>query len=106
MNTIDLSKIRPGDEVTVRLRILGECVGGWRVATSDGSAARFFVEADDIVSHTPKGLSVGDRALYGSTEFEIIAGPRVRSDGVAEYAIWNDRDGFMCSVAERLERVG
>lgn len=61
---IDVSKIKPGDEVTIRAFV------DERAATpSDGrdfvsvriSGSLTIVRAMNIVSHTPKALAVGDR---------------------------------------------
>lgn len=66
---VDLSKIRPGDEVTVRGTVLGDpqhthtvrvVLAGYGPAISDHSAS-LSVTSEHIVSHTPKALAVGDR---------------------------------------------
>lgn len=69
---VDLSKIRPGDEVTVRA-----VVSEHRYAENWGlhfqhvtglydGRARHYVHPDCIVSHTPKALAVGDRVRDGA----------------------------------------
>lgn len=105
--TIDISKIRPGDEVTVRVKVSGPRGGGWAILPLQ-SPADSFVLTEHIVSHTPKELQPGDRVrcrTEGDREYEVVAGPRTRADGVCEYAIWRDDDGFVYARAERLERV-
>lgn len=62
--SVDLSKIKPGDEVLVRLTYVGHSnvapgTGWQRLANS--AREHLSVHSSDFVSHTPKALSVGDR---------------------------------------------
>jgi hypothetical protein len=59
---VDLSKIKPGDEVTVSMTV--SHVGGSKTHPITAYYARsqqYGLSASDIVSHTPKPLAVGDR---------------------------------------------
>jgi hypothetical protein len=120
--TIDISKIRPGDEVTVRATVQPVTSLSVRFTDGDflvriphqpgaaypGTLTETPVLAEAIVSHTPKALQPGDRVRCrtdGDREYEVVAGPRTRADGVCEYAIWRSDDGFSYARAERLERV-
>jgi hypothetical protein len=62
---VDLSKIKPGDEIAVRatVRTLDPEMhhGGPGVEVGFCSGLRGWVRDTAIVSHTPKALSVGDR---------------------------------------------
>ena len=78
--SIDLSKIKSGDEVTVRCVVKSHGFAGsdllhcttWSEADEGGPT--FMVCDSEIVSHTPKVLSVGDRVkVNGATGFEIKA---------------------------------
>lgn len=104
--TIDISKIRPGDEVTVRVKVSGPRGGGWAIHPLQ-SPADSFVLGNAIVSHTPKELQPGDRvkSRFDGAEYEIVAGPRQRKDGVIEVALWSDELGFLDARTEHLERV-
>lgn len=64
--SVDLSKIKPGDEVTVRAVVLRNTAkigvqGQWFMCWPDHHDATFYAFPKDIVSHTPKALAVGDR---------------------------------------------
>jgi len=60
--TVDISKIRPGDTVTVR----GEVVSVWRSGPNvKVGGAEVCLAASDIISHTPapREWKVGDRVM-------------------------------------------
>lgn len=61
MSDVDLSKIKPGDEITVRVRAFEPRNGGWAVRALP-NPTQTFIRAEDIISHVPKTLQVGDRA--------------------------------------------
>lgn len=71
--TVDISKIRPGDEVTVRF-IVTE-IKDHDVFLSDRMGSGPLVDAptDRIVSHTPKAPSVGDMVQVNFAEGPIVA---------------------------------
>jgi hypothetical protein len=60
----DLSKIKPGDEVTVRVSVV--IVGDDIKVAVPGISGGVWISANAIVSHTPKALSVGDRVKLQS----------------------------------------
>lgn len=85
--TVDLSKIKPGDEVTVRCVVLnaqpdhdGDIKGDFG-AGEDGDCPMHF-KPDRIVSHTPKALAVGDRvkSRLGSGEVKHVIEQRAWVD--------------------------
>lgn len=105
--TVDLSKIRPGDEVTVRA-VVHETKGPYgddgtydiRVLPSSFTKAQW-VNPDAIVSHHPKALQPGDRARYG------LVGPvdiRAVQGRHAWVAARPDDTGFGCMLSD-LERI-
>lgn len=61
--SVDLSKIKPGDEVTVRavVKRAADEFGVLLCTTAGGDPDDFMAVEAEIVSHTPKALSVGDR---------------------------------------------
>lgn len=69
MTNIDLSKIKPGDEVTIRGRAIRNRHDDgktWVEVSFENGPARFHhftgpIAAESIATHTPKALSVGDR---------------------------------------------
>lgn len=72
---IELSDLRPGDEVTVRAKVETLTTGHRPVVRlGDGvHAAKLFVDMDEIVTHTPAPLRVGDKvSCYGGDAGEIV----------------------------------
>lgn len=107
--TVDLSRIAPGDEVTLRMRVIAV---GARVTArfiEGGAVDRvFIVSAHEIVTHTPKALSVGDRVREtthaGLTATVLFADER---DVVIRYDIEGGgiHSGRTDSWARTLERL-
>jgi hypothetical protein len=92
--TVDISKIKPGDEVTVRAVVHSTDGMSWGLCFKhhngawDGSV-RHFVHPGCVVSHTPKALAVGDRVelLTGGRGFiRAIIGERAWVDLVDDPA--------------------
>lgn len=85
--SVDLSKIKPGDEVTVRgvVDSVRDFVGGaellvkfedWRRQPDVRESWSYVgVNVDQLASHTPKALSVGDRVRGGGWRctFTVVA---------------------------------
>lgn len=82
--TVDISKIRPGDEVTVRATVVdlpGDHWNSFRLRYEHPEALRgeglvnatHDIPSRSIVSHTPKALSVGDRVQVNFAEGPIVA---------------------------------
>lgn len=92
---IDLSKIKPGDEVTVR-GVVSDVADRYdgernrvRVDLADGEGY-CYVGAGGIVSHTPKPLSVGDRVKKRTLDLDVL------TDAQRIYTITAiDEDGWM-----------
>jgi hypothetical protein len=106
---IDLSKIKPGDEVTVRAVVSdAQHTENWGLhfkhlnGAYDG-ACRHFVHPDCIVSHTPKALSVGDKVKAAEWPPSITLEVLCIHDGMA----WlRDSGGsYVQSALSNLERV-
>lgn len=63
---IDLTKLQPGDEVTVRLHVVRVNVhtdSVWFHLTND-TCSHDVLTAADILTHTPRALAVGDRVKH------------------------------------------
>lgn len=111
--TIDISKIKPGDEVTVLVsvqKVHDDRSGLYGHPIYGGAPDRtttLHLHSSSIVSHTPKELQPGDRvkSRFDGAEYEIVAGPRQRKDGAIEVALWSDELGFFDSYLSNLERV-
>ena len=100
---IDLSKIRPGDEVTVMARVvkvrpdhLVDCV------TDDGEPDGFCIRPKAIVSHTPavREFKVGDRV-------EMPDEKRGTLRAIYEHVGWveNDCQGWSSLALSTLRHV-
>ena len=110
---VDVSKIKVGDEVTVRAKVHESSAidggGLWVVAASVLDApnrARFV--ANDILSHTPapKEWKVGDKCrVCDRGDWEIAAPPRARGNGTIEVALWRHGAGYSFSRIDYLEPV-
>lgn len=65
---IDLSKIRPGDEVAIRVTIdprnQAPFEPGDHIGVRAGGRDMFSVPVDLIVSHTPRALATGDAVKF------------------------------------------
>lgn len=73
--TVDITKIQPGDEITIRCRAYERRADGWVVrALSD--AKDTYIKPEYIIGHAPKPLAVGDRVRsnqYGAVVLTILA---------------------------------
>ena len=59
---VDLAKVKVGDWVTIRAEVTEVSVNSWRVLPPTFAAdIGQWVGPNDIASHTPKALAVGDR---------------------------------------------
>ena len=101
MTGIDISKIKPGDEVTVRLTVQSvhrEGPTNWPVRVCLNGAEDFGIDGDGnvraeyIATHTPKALAVGDVVAFLPLERRVtiiaISGGRAwvrRLDGGSDY---------------------
>lgn len=106
--TIDISKIRPGDEVTVRAPVIDVGPSGYVWANLGGGYPAVLLDARTIVSHTPTALQPGDRVrsrALAAGVYEVVAAPRVRTDGVTEVALWSEASGYLGTGVDGLERV-
>lgn len=73
--SVDVSKIKVGDEVTVRATVrandgsddLPVCAAPVNSSSTD---YEWWFRPDDILSHTPKGFAVGDRVKVRGDEAE------------------------------------
>lgn len=77
--SVDLSKIKPGDEVTVRVVVTAAGKNSLKVSVP-GIENGLWFDAAEIVSHTPKALSVGDRVRW--TRYTQVADIPMRVGGV------------------------
>jgi hypothetical protein len=105
--SVDLSKIRPGDEVLVR----GEAVetpDGFATVRVAGCLHAISVPTLAIVSHTPKALAVGDRVRIGAaTPIDFVwTGRKARLVAIDGEDAWLcDVDGNHMTIGlARLER--
>jgi hypothetical protein len=106
--SVDLSKIKPGDEVTVRA-VVREIAGPF--VRSDGKAWDIkvrphafvhseWIEHDAIVTHTPKALSVGDRVrVKNSTAVRTVLALH------GQYAWLSDGESCWTEELDYLERA-
>jgi hypothetical protein len=72
--SVDLSKIRPGDEVLASMRVnslYGGSVYGTFVGEHDYTKSRL-IPPEAIISHATKTLVVGDRVLYPRLGLGVI----------------------------------
>lgn len=102
--TVDLSKIKPGDEVAIRAWVVTTILRGdyldVRFTEADTGFSVETFGADAIVSHTPKALSVGDRVRSRHSDATVLA---VHGDDVC---IVFDTTGEMgIRPARMLERI-
>lgn len=104
--SVDLTKIRPDDEVAVRAYI--------SVVESDGVRIRFHPEAPGsmvhlspsaIVSHTPKALAVGDRVRLRNGFIQTIRGVIRALDAGEAWVRWDSSSVADIWQASDLERV-
>lgn len=91
---VDLSKIRPGDEVLVRRTVAGLYssqvnIGGENADTLLGTRP-LWVSADQILAHTPKALEVGDRVKTKTVP--AFASPFGIVRAIREGFAWVSRD--------------
>lgn len=72
--SVDISKVRRGDELTVRVKV-HEVTGGGVAIRSLHHDRDHLLKVEHIVAHHPKALSVGDRVLNtnGRPPGEILA---------------------------------
>lgn len=110
--TIDLSKIQPGDEVTVRGTVarVGTDYRGLQYVMIDSPyeprGAKVVAVLSNIATHTPKPkpLEVGDRVRWAGDEWEV-AGPRRYSQAGDEFSLWNETKGYVGAPANEPERI-
>lgn len=96
---VDLSKIKPGDEVTVRVRVAR--VAGCAVFVQIEPDEAVCFSAGPIVSHTPKALTVGDR-VRGGQWFGHIK----HVDGGHAWVRWKAPElGDLQDTVERLDEL-
>ncbi len=106
--SVDLSKIRPGDEITIRCRARVRASEGWTIRALHDEQGTL-VKDEHIVAHTPKALVVGDR---------VKVGPQVPGDGLwagqvrriaalegADAWLADDKGEHLTVGLDRLERV-
>lgn len=75
--SVDLSKIKPGDEVTVRFVVHWAVNPNGMLAVIPGAAhvnhaGELVLNASAVVEHHPKALSVGDRVKMPGTWREVV----------------------------------
>jgi len=100
--SVDLSKIKPGDEVTVRA-VVADCrdAENWGLHFEHiGGGARFFVHPAAISTHAPKPLAVGDRARSSVGQAYIV----MAVDGPYVWVKQAEGDNYATYLASRLER--
>lgn len=106
--SVDLSKIKPGDEVTVRGVVTVVNKGITVQFPNSALGAELWVPDLDIVSHTPKTLSVGDR-VKGRDFGSRMTGQVLALDGPDAWVAWSEtlyepsrRETWALSDLERL----
>jgi hypothetical protein len=113
---VDLSKIKPGDEVLVRCvvrergsaaRNIFHCL---TVSDADQElSSSFMVLGDEIAAVTPKALAVGDRVKVGAEMPDdfLWTGRVVRLAAIDGKHAWlaSDEGDHLTIDPERLERV-
>lgn len=105
---IDLTKIKPGDAVTVRMFVVGIEHDQALVSLASDRPAVLALAQSMVATHTPKALSVGDRVIKvaGVTFTGVI----VAIDDDRAWVTWGKRDGGwgegdnVCHLSD-LERV-
>jgi hypothetical protein len=108
--SVDISKIRVGDEIDVRCRV-HVISNGVPLAVRlphYGPDCAAIPSVSAIVAHYPAELKAGDRVRDPATkrECEVIGAPRARAEGErAEVALWDPRCGYLIRFASDLERV-
>lgn len=72
---VDLSKIKPGDTVTIEAVVRDEprSYSDGKYVSVKAGVECFSFPCRSIVSHTPKALSVGDRVRVNGAEAAILA---------------------------------
>jgi hypothetical protein len=99
MSDVDIAKLKPGDEVLVRMKVAARDGMGDRVwAHTEGDG--LFITAEDIHSVLPRPIQVGDRvSARGTLLGSVVATHKDRA--------WvdNDRYGPATYVLSDLERV-
>lgn len=105
-----IKALRPGDVVLVRAVIVDpvpDCDGDIMASTAcrSGANQNSYIDPANIISIEPRPFAVGDRVRDGVVEWEVAAPPRKRSNGKVEVAVWNDEDGYTCSVPDFLTLV-
>lgn len=91
---IDLTKLQPGDEVTVRARV--KFVGtsrtkedAYSLETNDGCPSAFLILGNGILTHTPRALAVGD-SVTASHALRRDPGVLLCIDGNQGFVRWSD----------------
>lgn len=120
---VDISKIKPGDEVLVRMTAANDyrnggadyrgirylvCEDPYEDPSAPELDRPFVVLATNIVSHTPKALTVGDRVVRKGDNpriWEVTAAARPTTHNGTEVCIWSDDIGFLGVSPDELERV-
>lgn len=73
---IDISKIRPGDEVTVRAKVLSTDDNDICIKIPNALIASFYVEPEDLATHTPapREIKVGDLGTFQNNKlvYEVV----------------------------------
>lgn len=105
---IDLTKVKPGDEVTVRLTYDGDSVvapeSGWK-RFSNSAGQEVVIHSFDIVTHTPKALSVGDRVRCPKFKANDATGEVL---AVRNHQVWVQFEGYLkpdTVLLSDLERI-
>jgi len=90
---VDLSKIKPGDEVLVRGIVdraytHASGVPAFTLRGIKRPTSTIDVEAEAIVSHTPKALEVGDQVRGKAPVGHALGGSILAIDGDAAWVRW------------------
>lgn len=107
--SVDVSKIKPGDEVLISAVVaqVSRIPTNWRVRVHLNGASDYSMDGDGnvrneaIVSHTPKDIAVGDRVKIRHTS----SGGDVIAIRPPEAWVEIDSGGCLTYMLSSLERV-
>ena len=109
--TMDLSNIRPGDEVLVRATVRdGEMTSEASVFVSISTNCHGYVSPNDIIQLLPRPLRAGDWVRKLDGRVYRITSTAIPSDMFpeGEYGLWSTKGGFTgCGrdIVESWERI-
>ena len=103
--TVDTTKIRPGDTVSlVTLRVKEISKGGVYVHVWLDDTSSFPMRPDQIAAHHPRELQVGDRVRLINGGYSLATVKGLDDSGEA-WVLWDSGAGWSSLPAERFAVV-